>query len=764
MAERAGAIPSNLSIGAGQAIRRNAGDTAFEAFTPTAGSGLTIGDAVTGGGANRVLYEDGSQNLAASANFTFTSSMFTVEPSNSCYIGGSDAADDVSVLRVRRRDVPTRWVDVVPSKGGVSSTIKSWADLYFEPTGDLHLNPTAGRVFTINGSYTEGFSGGVWINLPTSGPSGIGTGGAGSNPMLAYCASGAQWFTDSLAGDNAIRNTGGKLLFGNSSGASAMSLGGDNIGIGVYTAAAKTHIQHTAEQVRIGYDASNYAKITVASNGAVTIDAVGSGASFTFSDRVDCANFRVVATAGDIASPADGDIWYNSVTNKFRKRENGATSNLDTTGGGGGLSDGDYSDITVSGSATVFTIDNDVVTYAKMQNVSATDKLLGRSTAGSGDVEEIACTAFGRSLIDDADNTAARSTLGLGSMATQNATAVAITGGTGQFDFRGLSTLDAGLDHALTLASGEDLTANRRLSFILSDANRSLTVSADTTLNGGTHSGTNTGDEPSATDSAEGVVELATTAEVLTGTDTVRAVTPDALAALWEQGSDVASGSTVTLGDGMFFNITGTTTITDIDLTTDKSGRMFALRFDGVLTLTHNATSLILPGGANITTAAGDVAMFVSLGSDNVRCISYQRAGGSGAGYAVTVSAADAATTTDAQTIYFGGTFAVAPSTTAGNHRVYIPKAGIIRSARIWCHAATAGTNESWTIAIRLNNTTDTTVEALASNASYRVWSNNALGITVAAGDYIEIKSTNPTWATNPANVRFGGEIFIETI
>jgi hypothetical protein len=58
------------------------------------------------------------------------------------------------------------------------------------------------------------------------------------------------------------------------------------------------------------------------------------------------------------------------------------------------------------------------VTYAKIQNVSATDKLLGRSTAGAGAVEEIACTAAGRALIDDADAAAQRTTLGLGALAT----------------------------------------------------------------------------------------------------------------------------------------------------------------------------------------------------------------------------------------------------------------------------------------------------------------------------------------------------------
>ena len=61
---------------------------------------------------------------------------------------------------------------------------------------------------------------------------------------------------------------------------------------------------------------------------------------------------------------------------------------------------------------------NDAVTYAKIQNVSATDRLLGRSSSGAGDVEEIVCTSFARTILDDADASAARSTLGLGAVAT----------------------------------------------------------------------------------------------------------------------------------------------------------------------------------------------------------------------------------------------------------------------------------------------------------------------------------------------------------
>lgn len=90
----------------------------------------------------------------------------------------------------------------------------------------------------------------------------------------------------------------------------------------------------------------------------------------------------------------------------------------------------------------------------------------------------------------------------------------------------------------------------------------------------------------------------------------------------------IASSTTPAIGAaaGNYISITGTTTITGFD--TIAAGATRILAFAGILTLTHNGTSLILPTAANITTAAGDVAEFVSLGSGNWRCTNYERASG----------------------------------------------------------------------------------------------------------------------------------------
>ena len=108
------------------------------------------------------------------------------------------------------------------------------------------------------------------------------------------------------------------------------------------------------------------------------------------------------------------------------------------------------------------TIPTDKLTFA------ATDKLLGRSTSGAGAGEEITCTAAGRALLDDADATAQRATLGI----------------------------------------------------------------------------------VAASDTVAGLVELATTAEVQTGTDTARAITPAAARAALPFSRTPYESSEISLSSG----------------------------------------------------------------------------------------------------------------------------------------------------------------------------------------------------------------------
>lgn len=89
----------------------------------------------------------------------------------------------------------------------------------------------------------------------------------------------------------------------------------------------------------------------------------------------------------------------------------------------------DHTNAAGGGQLVTNSLGNNIVTFAKMQQI-ATDRLLGRSTAGTGNIELITLTAFARTLIDDVDAAAARSTLGLGTIATEAETNYILAAGT----------------------------------------------------------------------------------------------------------------------------------------------------------------------------------------------------------------------------------------------------------------------------------------------------------------------------------------------
>jgi hypothetical protein len=137
------------------------------------------------------------------------------------------------------------------------------------PTNGLHVT-NSGRFV---GAYTENTTN-----------TGVHLGYFGGNPRVGL-------FTGTASQNWQIDNNGGVFRF-YTPGSTALELSTTYIrsyrpiGIGTSAPSARLHTIATTEQLRLGYDTSNYVSTTVESTGIVTHDAVGSGASFVFSDPV----------------------------------------------------------------------------------------------------------------------------------------------------------------------------------------------------------------------------------------------------------------------------------------------------------------------------------------------------------------------------------------------------------------------------------------------------------------------------------------------
>ena len=255
--------------------------------------------------------------------------------------------------------------------------------------------------------------------------------------------------------------------------------------------------------------------ITAGKFNGVTISGTGTiSGSASGTNTGDQNTFSTFSVAGQTDVVADGlaDTLTLVAGSNVTITTNATTDTITIAASGGGVTDGDKGDITVSASGTTWTIDSQAVTYAKIQNVSATDKLLGRSTAGAGSVEEITCTAAGRALLDDLDAAAQRTTLGLGTLATQSGTFSGTSSGTNTGDqtitLTGDVTGSGTGSFAATIAAGAVSTS--KLGGDITTAGKALLDDADaaaqrTTLGlgtlatqsgtfSGTSSGTNTGD------------------------------------------------------------------------------------------------------------------------------------------------------------------------------------------------------------------------------------------------------------------------------
>jgi hypothetical protein len=402
---------------ASQLLRRNSGNTAYEFFTPTyltANESITLSGAVTGSGTTAI-----TTTLAASivgiANLSATGT-----PSASTYLRGdntwatiSGGSVAISALiaaaganTIDNGNHVQEWQWNTLSNGSTSAGLKITSTstaavtgtnlVYISRSGTNAASSILNRGLyvsvTTDGTSSTNFGGLFIVSGGTSGNTAVSASATGTNSTGVYAVGG-------LAGVNGISSTAGGIgIYGQSQLSSAgtgyaifgIHNGAATVGVGGYFTAANA--------------TTNWALWT--GQGGVKLEILaGSGTRMVVANAAGELSTQAIPSGGTLADADYGDITVSG-TGTVWTIDNGVIdiANLSATGTPSAstylrgdntwatisaLSDGDKGDITVSASGATWTVDAAVITYTKIQNVAA-NSFLANATGSGATVQEIA--------------------------------------------------------------------------------------------------------------------------------------------------------------------------------------------------------------------------------------------------------------------------------------------------------------------------------------------------------------------------------------
>ena len=367
--------------------------------------------------------------------------------------------------------------------------------------------------------------------------------------------------------------------------------------------------------------------ITVSSN-RVSVDPDGTTLDFDAND--DSAKLRIASGGVDTTQLADDAVDGDKIAN-----------------------DSINSEHYVDGSIDEAHIADQQVTFAKMQQIQSPG-LIGRNTSGTGIIEALSTgtvkTMLGITLPPAIEDNSGTPAFASGITKTEVQTLLNVADGANNYslDLTKLNAVTSAMDENSTLTFGDGgndtnviikgdlevkgktvtnnvetvstsngvvfegsaldnnegtllagtLTGDR--TYTLPDKDGTVAMTSDIT---GTNSGVNTGDEPDATTTVKGIVELATNAEANAGTPTARAVTPANLQAFTGSSSIVTVGTISTgvwqgtaISTDYIANTSGTNTGDEPDADTSTKGIVALATLSQASTGT-NSTRAVTPAG-----------------------------------------------------------------------------------------------------------------------------------------------------------------------